>query len=160
MNAKRIAVYARVSTSDQKPDLQVDALRELGARRHWKAAAEYIDRGISGTKDKRPALDKMLADAHRGRFDVLAVWKLDRLARSVRHLVLLADELRALGIDLVSVEDTIDTTTPSGRFTFHVLGAVAELERELIRERTIAGLHAARRRGARLGRPRVRFDLD
>jgi DNA invertase Pin-like site-specific DNA recombinase len=161
MNAKRVALYARVSTSSgQRVDLQVDALRELVARRQWRPAGEYIDRGISGTKDKRPALDRMLADAHRRRFDILAVWKLDRLARSVRHLVLLADELRALGIDLVSVEDTIDTTTPSGRFTFHVLGAVAELERELIRERTIAGLAAAKRRGVQLGRRKVAFDLE
>jgi DNA invertase Pin-like site-specific DNA recombinase len=160
MNAKKIAIYARVSTADQRAHLQLDALRDLAARRGWKLAEEYLDHGVSGSKDRRPALDKLLADAHRGKFAVLAVWKLDRLARSVRHLVLLADELRVLGIDLVSVEDTIDTTTPSGRFTFHVLGAVAELERELIRERTIAGLHAARRRGAKLGRPRVRFDVD
>jgi DNA invertase Pin-like site-specific DNA recombinase len=101
-----------------------------------------------------------LRDAHRGRFKAVAIWKLDRLARSVRHLVLLADELRALGIDLVSVEDAIDTTTASGRFLFHILGAVAELERELIRERTIAGLASAKRRGAKLGRPRARFDIE
>jgi DNA invertase Pin-like site-specific DNA recombinase len=132
----------------------------MAEQRGWVVAGEYVDLGVSGAKDRRPQLDAMLRDGHRGKHKVWAVWKLDRLARSVRHLVLLADELRALGIDLVSVEDTIDTTTPSGRFVFHVLGAVAELERELIRERTIAGLASAKRRGVRLGRPRARFDLD
>ena len=163
MNAKKtikVALYARVSTTDQRADLQLDALRQLAEQRGWVVHDEYVDEGYSGTKDRRPALDRLMADAHRGKFKVLAIWKLDRLARSVRHLVLLADELRALGVDLVSVEDTIDTTTPSGRFVFHVLGAVAELERELIRERTVAGLASARRRGAKLGRPRARFDLD
>ena len=158
--AKRAALYGRCSTSDQKADLQLDGLHRLAEQRGWSIAGEFIDLGVSGSKDRRPQLDALLRDAHRGKFKVLAIWKLDRLARSVRHLVLLDDELRALGIDLVSVEDTIDTTTPSGRFVFHILGAVAELERELIRERTIAGLAAAKRRGARLGRPRVKFDLD
>jgi DNA invertase Pin-like site-specific DNA recombinase len=156
----RVALYARVSTNDQKADLQLDGLRKMAEQRGWTVAGEYVDLGVSGSKDRRPQLDAMLKDGHRGKHKVWAVWKLDRLARSVRHLVLLADELRALGIDLVSVEDTIDTTTPSGRFVFHVLGAVAELERELIRERTIAGLQAAKRRGVRLGRRRVRFDLE
>jgi DNA invertase Pin-like site-specific DNA recombinase len=156
----RVALYARVSTSDQKADLQLDGLHKMAEQRGWDIAGEFVDLGVSGSKDRRPELDRLLKDAHRGKFKVLAIWKLDRLARSVRHLVLLADELRALGIDLVSVEDTIDTTTPSGRFLFHILGAVAELERELIRERTVAGLAAARRRGVRLGRKPVRFDLD
>lgn len=162
MNRKttRVALYARVSTTDQKADLQLDGLRKMAEQRGWSVAGEYVDLGVSGSKDRRPQLDAMLKDLHRGKAKAVAIWKLDRLARSVRHLVLLADELRALGIDLVSVEDTIDTTTPSGRFVFHVLGAVAELERELIRERTIAGLAAAKRRHVRLGRRPVRFDLD
>lgn len=157
---RRVALYARVSTNDQRADLQLDGLRRLAEQRGWKVAGEYVDLGVSGSKDKRPQLDKLMADAHKGRFDTLAVWKLDRLARSVRHLIMVGDEMRALGVDLVSVQDTIDTTTPSGRFTFHVLGAVAELERELIRERTVAGVAAARRRGVRLGRPAVRLDVD
>lgn len=160
IKTKRVAIYARVSTAEQKADLQLDRLRQLAEQRGWRVIGEYIDLGVSGSKDRRPQLDLLLKDAHRGKLDVVAIWKLDRLARSVRHLVMLADELRALGIDLVSAEDSIDTTTPSGRFTFHVLGAVAELERELIRERTIAGLAAARRRGVRLGRCPVRFDVD
>lgn len=156
----KVCIYARCSTHDQKAHLQLDALRELAERRGWDIAEEYIDLGQSGAKDKRPALDRLLRDAHRGRFSAVCVWKLDRLARSVRHLVVLADEFKALGIDLVSTQDAIDTTTPAGRFTFHVLGAVAELERELIRERTRAGLAAARKRGVRLGRKPVRLDLD
>jgi DNA invertase Pin-like site-specific DNA recombinase len=162
MNAKKtkVAIYARVSTTDQRADLQLDALRQLAEQRGWTVVGEHVDQGFSGAKDRRPALDALLRDAHRGRFKAVAIWKLDRLARSVRHLVLLADELRALGIDLVSVEDAIDTTTASGRFLFHILGAVAELERELIRERTIAGLASAKRRGAKLGRPRARFDIE
>ena len=159
MSAK-VCLYARCSTTDQRADLQLDGLRRLAEQRHWEIVGEYVDLGISGSKDRRPQLDAMLKDLHRGKANAVAIWKLDRLARSVRHLVLLADELRALGIDIVSVEDTIDTTTPSGRFVFHILGAVAELERELIRERTIAGLAAAKRRNVRLGRKPVRFDLD
>jgi DNA invertase Pin-like site-specific DNA recombinase len=157
---RRVALYARVSTNDQKADLQLDGLRRLAEQRGWRIVGEYIDLGVSGSKDRRPQLDVMMKDAHWGKFDALAVWKLDRLARSIRHLIMVGDEMRALGIDLVSVQDTIDTTNPSGRFTFHVLGAVAELERELIRERTVAGVAAARRRGVRLGRPVVRLDLD
>jgi len=163
MNApKKVALYARVSTHDQNPDLQLHALRELAQRRGWVVHGEFVDIGVSGSKDRRPQLDVMLKDIRKGklgRSGVVAIWKLDRLARSVRHLVVLAEELRDLDVDLVSVEDTIDTTTASGRFTFHVLGAVAELERELIRERTIQGLAAARRRGSVLGRRPVKFDL-
>lgn len=159
-NTKRVALYARVSTSDQRADLQLHDLRRLAEQRGWRVVGEYVDLGVSGAKDRRPELDRLLKDAHKGRFDVLAIWKLDRLARSVRHLIMLGDEMRALGVDLVSVQDTIDTTTPSGRFTFHVLGAVAELERELIRERTVAGVAAAKRRGVRLGRPGFSIDAD
>jgi len=157
---KKVAIYARVSTSDQRADLQLDRVRALAEQRGWKVVGEYVDLGISGMKDRRPQLDRLVKDLHRGKVDVVAVYKLDRLARSIRHLVLLADELRALGVDLVSSEDSIDTTTPNGRFLFYVLSAVAELERELIRERTIAGLAAARRRGVRLGRKPVTFDVN
>ncbi len=150
----RIALYARVSTTDQHPEAQLHALREYAHSRGLEAA-EYVDHGVSGAKDRRPALDRLLADAKRRRFDMLAVTKLDRQARSVRHLTTLAAEFEALGVDLVVLDQAIDTTTPSGKLLFHVLGSVAEFERDLIRERTRAGLQAAKRRGKRLGRPRA-----
>ena len=157
----RVALYARVSTvRDQSPALQLDELRELAERRGWRVAGEFVDLGISGAKDRRPQLDAMMHEVRRGRVDVVAVWRFDRFARSVRHLVIALDDFRARGVDFVSVSDGIDTATPAGRFTFHVIAAVAELERELIRERTRAGIEAARRRGAKVGRPVVRVDLD
>jgi DNA invertase Pin-like site-specific DNA recombinase len=121
---------------------------------------EFVDRGVCGSKDRRPQLDLLMDKVHRGGVDVVAVWKFDRFARSVRHLVLALDEFRARGVDFFSSRDAIDTSAPAGRFVFAVIAAVAELERELIRERTRAGLQAARRRGARLGRPKARFDID
>jgi DNA invertase Pin-like site-specific DNA recombinase len=149
---RRIALYARVSTSDQTVEPQLHALRQYTL--NWGVeAVEYVDHGISGARDRRPALDHLMADARRRRFDVLAVTKLDRLARSVRHLTTLAGELEALGIGLVVLDQAIDTTTPSGRLLFHVLGSIAEFERDLIRERVTAGIAAARRRGQRFGRP-------
>ena len=154
----RAALYARVSTNDQNPQLQLEALRELGGRRGWRVV-EYVDEGISGSKDRRPALDRLMTDAHKGKLDLVVCWRFDRFARSVRHLVMALDEFRAKGIDFLSVNDGIDTSTPAGRFTFHVIAAVAELERELIRERTKAGMAAARKRGARIGRPKVDFDI-
>ena len=150
-----VALYARVSTADQHPEIQLHALRQYAERRGLTVAAEHVDHGISGAKDRRPALDALLADARRRRFDVLAVTKLDRLARSVRHLTHLGAELEALGIDLVVLDQSIDTSTPAGKLLFNVLGSIAEFERDLIRERTLAGLDAARRRGKRLGRPTV-----
>lgn len=155
----RAALYVRVSTSDQNPQLQLDALRDLAERRGWVISGEYIDEGISGSKDRRPELDRLMRDAVKARMDVVICWRFDRFARSVRHLVMALDEFRAKGIDFLSVNDGIDTSTPAGRFTFHVIAAVAELERELIRERTKAGMAAARKRGAKIGRPRVDFDL-
>lgn len=151
----RVALYARVSTTDQRPEVQLHALRSYAGARSLGVADEYVDHGVSGAKTRRPALDRLLADARRRRFDVLAVTKLDRLARSVRHLTTLAGELEALGVDLVVLDQAIDTTTPSGRLLFHTLAAVAEFERDLIRERVSAGMQAARRRGSRLGRPQA-----
>jgi DNA invertase Pin-like site-specific DNA recombinase len=150
----RVALYARVSTSEQHVEGQLHALRQYAQARGGEAV-EYVDAGVSGARDRRPALDRLLADARRRRFDVLAITKLDRLARSVRHLTTLAAELEALGVGLVVLDQSIDTTTPAGRFLFNTLAAVAELERDLIRERTVCGLAAARRRGARLGRPKA-----
>lgn len=156
----RAVLYARTSTArDQRPEVQLHELRVMAEQRGWEIVAEHVDRGESGAKDRRPALERLLADVRRGKVDVVLVWRFDRFARSVRHLVTALDEFRARGIDFVSLNDGIDTSTPAGRFTFHVIAAVAELERELIRERTKAGMAAARRRGARVGRPRVRVDL-
>jgi len=149
---KRLAIYARVSTDQQTVEPQLHALREYALRRAWEPV-EYVDVGVSGAKDRRLALDQLLADCRKRNVDAVAVVRLDRLARSVRYLVTLAGELEALGIDLIATEQSIDTSTPVGRFTFTTLGAVAELERDLIRERVVAGVAAARRKGTRLGRP-------
>ncbi len=151
----RIALYSRVSTADQHPEIQLDALRAYAEARSLKVTEVYVDVGVSGAKSKRPALDRLRADAMRRRFDIVAVVKLDRLARSVHHLTTLGQEFEALGVDLVVLDQAIDTTTPSGKLLFHVLGSIAEFERDLIRERTRAGLAAAKRRGKTLGRPRV-----
>jgi putative DNA-invertase from lambdoid prophage Rac len=150
----RAAVYARVSTLDQEPENQLQELRRYIDARGW-TAVEYVDRGVSGAKDRRPALDQMIADAKRRRFDVLVCWRLDRLGRNLRHLILLLDELQSLGVSFVSLAEGIDATTPAGRLQLHVLGAIAEFERERIRERVMAGLQRARTQGRRLGRPRT-----
>ena len=152
----RAALYARCSTQDQSVDLQVDDLRTYAKARDLRVVEEYLDEGVSGTRAKRPALDRLMADAHRRAFDVVLVWKLDRLGRSLTHLIRTVDELGSLGVDLVSLGDPgLDTTSPHGRLIFSIMGAVAEFERDLIRERTVAGIRAARRRGKRIGRPRV-----
>jgi len=155
---QKIALYARVSTADQHTEPQLHALRGYAEARGLEVAGEYVDHGVSGARDRRPALDRLLADARRRRFDVLACTKLDRLARSVHHLTSLSRELEALGIDLVVLDQSIDTSTPAGRLLFHVLGSIAEFERDLIRERTAAGMRAAKRRGAKIGRPKVAFE--
>ncbi len=158
----RAALYARVSTTGHGQDvgLQLDELRQVAAQRGWTVARDYVDAGVSGAKTSRPALDRLLADAREGRVDVVAIWKLDRLARSVSHLLELADSLNAWGVGLVSVRDAhVDTTTPAGRFTLQILGAVAELERSLIRERVVAGVRRAQAAGKHCGRPKVEMDL-
>lgn len=150
------ALYARVSTHNgkQDPKLQLRELREYCKRRRWKISGEYVDH-ISGAKDKRPALDRLMADALRRRFDAVVVWKFDRFARSVSHLLRALETFKALGIEFVSLSEQVDTSTPMGKMVFTVLGAVAELERSLIVERVKAGLRNARAKGKRLGRPRV-----
>src|SRR6202048_2906229 len=135
--------------------MQLRELREYALRRGWTVTGEYVDEGISGTKDSRPELNKLMADAHRRKFDVVAVWKFDRFARSVSHLLRALDTFRALGIEFVSLSESLDTATPAGRMIFTVLGAVAELERSLIGERVRAGVRNARAKGKKLGRPRV-----
>ncbi len=121
-------------------------------------AAEYVDAGISGAKDRRPELDRLMQEAHKRRFDAVAVWKFDRFARSVSHLLRALDTFRALGIEFVSLSESLDTATPAGRMVFTVLGAVAELERSLIVERVKAGLRNAKAKGKRLGRPKAVLD--
>src|SRR6516165_7496669 len=149
----KAAVYARVSTVDQEPENQLAELRRYSSAREW-ASQEYVDRGVSGAKDRRPALDDLLRAARRRQFDVLVCWRLDRLGRNLRHLITLLDELQALGVAFVSLAEGIDATTPAGKLQMHILGAIAEFERERIRERVQAGLSRAKAQGKRLGRPR------
>ena len=149
----KAALYARVSTLDQEPENQLAELRRYVRARSWPAAVEYVDTGVSGSKDRRPALDRLVRDATRRGFDVLVVWRLDRLGRNLRHLVTLLDELHAIGVSFVSLGEGIDCTTPAGRLQLHVLAALAEFERARIAERVAAGLARARRNGTRLGRP-------
>jgi DNA invertase Pin-like site-specific DNA recombinase len=153
----RVAIYARVSTANghQDPEMQLRELREFVERRGWQITGEYVDRGVSGSKDRRPALDQMMAAAQGRKFDVLLVWKLDRFARSLKHLVNALAEFEALGIAFVSLRDNLDLTTPAGRLMFQIIGAMAEFERSLIQERVKAGLRNAKSKGVRLGRPRV-----
>src|SRR5713101_7757992 len=139
----RVALYARVSTGGQTAENQLLALRAFAGARGW-AAIEFTDQGVSGAREKRPALDALLAAARARTVDVVACVKLDRLARSVSHLVALVRELEVLGVDLVVLDQAIDTTTPAGRLLFHVLAAISEFERELIRERVLAGLRRVR----------------
>ena len=150
----RAAIYARVSTLDQEPENQLVELRRYVEARGW-TGVEFVDKGVSGSKDRRPALDELVGDAKRRRFDVLVCWRLDRLGRNLRHLITLLDELQALGVAFVSLAEGIDATTPAGKLQMHILGAIAEFERERIRERVLAGLQRARRDGKRLGRPRA-----
>jgi putative DNA-invertase from lambdoid prophage Rac len=151
----RTAVYARVSTSDQTCENQLLELRRYCEARSWQAT-EYVDAGISGAKDKRPSLDELMTDAKRRRFDVLVCWRLDRLGRNLRHLVTKLEDLQHVGVAFVSLGEGIDCTTPAGKLQLHILAALAEFERERIRERVMAGLQRARGQGKRLGRPRSR----
>ena len=147
----RAAIYARVSTFDQEPENQLQELRRYIEARGW-TVVEYVDRGISGAKDRRPALDGLIRDAKRRRFDVLVCWRLDRLGRNLKHLISLLDELQSLGVAFVSLAEGIDATTPAGKLQMHILGAIAEFERGRIVERVRAGLARARAQGKRLGR--------
>ncbi len=151
----RAAIYARVSTANngQDPTLQTSELREYCGRRGWSIAGEYVDIGSSGSKEKRPELDRLIVDARRRRFDKILVWKLDRFGRSLRHLVNSLAELETLGVDFVSLRDNLDLSTPSGRLMFQIIGAMAEFERALIQERVKAGMRNARAKGRRIGRP-------
>lgn len=158
----RAALYARVSTlnNGQSPEMQIRDFAEYCQRRGW-TATEYVDVGVSGAKDRRPELDRLMVDAHQRRFDVVVVWKFDRFARSVSHLLRALETFNSLGIAFVSLGEQIDTSTPAGRMVFTVLGAVAELERSLIAERVRAGMRNARAKGKRIGRPpRTELSLE
>ena len=171
---KRVCLYLRVSSAskskhgevrafDQDPSVQEQPLRDLAAQRGWTIAHVYTDRS-SGSKERRPGLDALMANARRGKFDAVLVWKFDRFARSVRQLVLALEEFQGLGIDFVSHQEALDTSTPMGKAMFTIIAAMAELERSVIRERVAAGLEYARHHGTRsgkaVGRPRAVFKRD
>jgi len=169
---KRAAIYVRVSTNlkardasgfEQNPDVQLAPLRQMAEQRGWTVHAVYSDRA-SGAKADRPGLQALMADARRGLFDVLVVWRFDRFARSVEQLVTALSEFRTLGIDFVSHQEALDSSTPMGKAMFTIIGAMAELERNIIRERVLAGIDYARthgtKSGRRLGRPMAIFDRD
>lgn len=157
----RVALYARVSTlNNQDPEMQLAELREYAGRRGWQIVEEFADEGVSGCKESRPALNRLMADACRRRFDAVLVWKIDRFGRSLKHLVNALAELVALGVAFISLRDNLDLSTPSGRLMFQIIGAMAEFERALIQERVRAGIRNARAKGKRLGRPRVVVDAS
>ena len=157
----KAAIYARVSKSNgqQSPEMQLRELREHVSRRDWQFAGEYTDT-VCGAKECRPQLDTLMAAARRRQFDAVVVYRYDRFARSLRHLVNALEEFRALGIDFVSLHEGVDTSTPNGRLVFGIFASIAEFERELIRGRVKSGLAAAKARGKRLGRPRNVLDAD
>lgn len=156
VRAKRVAIYTRVSTTDQHPAMQERELVEYVRRRSWTVFKKYSDKGISGTVERRPALDALLADCRRHKIDVVVVWKFDRFARSLKQLLNALELFRALGIGFVSCTEAIDTSLPHGEMLFQIIGAIAQWERSLIVERVKAGLQHARRQGKRLGRPPLR----
>jgi len=159
---KRVALYARVSTKNngQDPRAQIELLREYAGRREWTITEEYVDEGFSGAKSDRPALHRLMNDARRRKFDVVAVWKFDRFGRSLRDLVNSLEEFKSLGIEFVSLTEAIDTSSTLGHVMFALIGAMAQFERELIRERVAMGMERARRQGRRIGRPRVIVDVE
>src|SRR2546423_8782778 len=154
----RVALYARVSTfHNQDPEIQLAELREYAGRRGWQIVEEFVDQGVSGCKESRPALNRL---ACRRRFDAILVWKIDRFGRSLKHLINALAELAALGVAFVSLRDNLDLSTPSGRLMFQIIGAMAEFERALIQERVRAGLRDARNKGQEIGRPRLIVDVS
>jgi DNA invertase Pin-like site-specific DNA recombinase len=159
MNKKRCGIYARCSTDLQSTDNQLIDLRRFAEQRGWEISKEFVDQGVSGAKDRRPALDELMSHARKRKVDIVLVWKFDRFARSAHHLLSALAEFKALDIDFSSVQDAVDTTTPYGKAMFTVIGAMAELERELIRSRVINGVQKAKERGKHIGRPKAAFDL-
>ena len=157
---KRVALYARVSTLNhgQDPEVQLRELREFCQRRRFEIVVEYVDKGISGSRERRPSLDKLMTACRKRLVDAVVVYRYDRFARSLRQLVLALEEFRALGIDFISLHEGVDTSTPNGRLIFGIFASIAEFERELIRDRVRSGLAAARAKGKRIGRPKVAVD--
>src|SRR5258708_4874636 len=157
----QVALYARVSTlNNQDPETQLSELREYAVRRGWPIVEEFTDQGVSGCNESRPALNRLMSDACRRRFDAVLVWKIDRFGRSLKHLVNALAELAALGVAFISLRDNLDLSTPSGRLMFQIIGAMAEFERALIQERVRAGLRNAKAKGRQLGRPRHILDAS
>jgi putative DNA-invertase from lambdoid prophage Rac len=158
----KAAIYARVSTLDKGQDTEVQLrdLRSYAQARGWIVASEYVDKGQSGAKDRRPELDRLMKDVRKRKVDLILCWRLDRLGRSLKHLILTLDELQSVGVGFVSYNENLDLTTSTGRLMFQLLGAFAEFERNLIKERVKAGLANAKAKGAKLGRPSPEFDED
>jgi len=162
MKSERVGLYARVSTADKGQDTEVQ-LRDLRAYAHargWVITGEYVDEGQSGAKDRRPELDRLLKDARKRKIDLILCWRLDRLGRSLKHLILTLDELQSIGVGFVSYNENLDLTTSTGRLLFGILASFAEFERNLIKERVIAGLANARAKGRKLGRPTKAINVD
>lgn len=159
--AIRAALYARVSTLHaQDPEVQLRELRDYCQRRAFAIAAEYVDKGISGARERRPELDRLWVDCRKRKIDAVVVYRYDRFARSLRQLVNALEEFRALGIEFVSLHEGVDTSTPNGRLVFGIFASIAEFERELIRDRVRSGLASARAKGKKLGRPRINVDVS
>ena len=159
IRGSQAAIYIRISKDQQNSALQRDELPSYCASRGWQVIETYEDH-MTGGNDRRPQLDRLMADARRRKFDVVICWRFDRFARSTSHLLRALEEFQSMGIDFVSLREAIDTSTPAGKMVFTIVGSVAELERSIIRERVIAGQRAARRRGVRFGRPSVEVDVD
>jgi DNA invertase Pin-like site-specific DNA recombinase len=156
----RAAIYTRVSTNDQSPEMQISDLRQYCKQRGFDFYKEYSDQGISGTKDSRPALNELMSDAKKRRFDAVLCWRFDRFARSTKHLITALEEFRHLGIEFISYQENIDTSSPLGKAIFTIVSAIAELERNIIVERVKGGLRRAKEKGKILGRPKADLYLD
>ena len=156
---KRVALYARVSTDNQDESMQLTAMRDMISQRGWELKAEYVDHGVS-SRDVRPQLEMLMKDAHKRKFDAVTVWKFDRFARSTKELVFALEQFQSLGVDFISITQAMDTSGPMGKLIFTVLASIAEFERDLIRERVIAGMRQARLQGKHCGRPMIEFDVD
>jgi len=158
---RRVGLYARVSTANHNQDveLQLSELRRVAGQRNWTVLDEYVDDGVSGTEQSRPALDRMMADARSGKIDVIAVWRFDRFARSTQHLLSALEEFRVLGVSFVSIREQVDTATPAGKVLFTLIAAISEFERTLIVERVRAGVANAKSKGIHCGRPKVDTDI-
>jgi DNA invertase Pin-like site-specific DNA recombinase len=156
----KVAIYTRVSTNDQSVDMQISDLRRYCRERGFVVYKEYCDYRISGAKDQRPGLNELMANARKRKFDVVLVWRFDRFARSTKHLINALEEFRHLGIDFISYQENIDTSSPLGKAIFTIVSAIAELERNIIIERIKGGMRRAKEKGKVLGRPKANLDLD